>query len=125
MRTGVTGRHQGLPAPHRPRPAGHPAGRGQSLGPLSPRPAATEEIHLIYRTHVTPDVPATLATREFDELPGGGHEVGSIEWIDHRKVSDLPLFPPIGKVLAQLPSPHAPLPTFEPEPVTDRNYTWI
>jgi hypothetical protein len=37
----------------------------------------------------------------------------------------LPLFPPIGKVLAQLPSPHAPLAAFELEPVTDQNYTWI
>ncbi|MFJ9456234.1 NUDIX hydrolase [Kitasatospora sp. NPDC101447] len=90
-------------------------------GPTAP----PRKIHLIYRTHVTPEVRATLATQEFDELPDGGHEVGTIEWIDYRKVGDLPLFPPIGKVLAQLPSPHAPLPAFELEPVTDQNYTWI
>ncbi|MER7846867.1 NUDIX hydrolase [Kitasatospora sp. NPDC096077] len=87
--------------------------------------AAPRKIHLIYRTHVTPEVRATLATQEFDELPDGSHEVGTIEWIDYRKTADLPLFPPIGKVLAQLPTPQAQLATFELEPVTDQNYTWI
>ncbi|WBP90367.1 hypothetical protein [Kitasatospora cathayae] len=88
-------------------------------------PAPPRKIHLIYRTHVTPEVRATLATQEFDELPDGSHEVGNTEWIDYRKVGDLPLFPPIGKVLAQLPSPHAPVPAFALEPVTDQNHTWI
>ncbi|MDH6118048.1 NUDIX hydrolase [Kitasatospora sp. GAS204B] len=92
------------------------------------RPGSTpspRKIHLIYRTFVTPEVRAGLATQEFDELPDGSHEVGSVEWIDFRAVGNLPLFPPIGKVLAQLPSPDAPLPEFELEPVTDWNYTWI
>jgi 8-oxo-dGTP pyrophosphatase MutT (NUDIX family) len=92
------------------------------------RPGPTpspRKIHLIYRTTVTHEIRAGLATEEFDELPGGRHDIGTVEWIDYRRTGDLPLFPPIGKVLAQLPSPAAPLPSFELEPVTDADYTWI
>jgi len=107
------------------------ADRPQLIGTVDARvtrPGPTpspRKIHLIYRTFVTPEVRATLATQEFDELPDGSHELGTVEWVDYRKTADLPLFPPIGKVLAQLPSPEAPLPEFELEPVTDENYTWI
>ncbi|WP_329562490.1 NUDIX hydrolase [Kitasatospora sp. NBC_01266] len=107
------------------------AGKPELIGTMDARvtrPGATpspRKIHLIYRTFVTPEVRAGLATQEFDELPDGGHEVGTVEWIDYRKVGELPLFPPIGRVLAQLPSPEAPLSEFELEPITDQNYTWI
>ncbi|MFJ1757509.1 NUDIX domain-containing protein [Kitasatospora sp. NPDC088134] len=92
------------------------------------RPGPTpppRKFHLIYRLHVTPEVRARLATQEFDELPDGTHEVGTVEWHDYRKVDGLPLFPPIGKHIAELDSPTAPVARFELEPITDRNYTWI
>jgi 8-oxo-dGTP diphosphatase len=92
------------------------------------RPGPTpppRKFHLIYRLHVTPEVRAQLATQEFDELPDGSHEVGAIEWHDYRKVDGLPLFPPIGKQIAELDGPHAPVHRFELEPITDENYTWI
>ncbi|MGW4893500.1 NUDIX hydrolase [Kitasatospora sp. NPDC004240] len=87
--------------------------------------ASPRKIHLIYRTHVTPEVRATLTAQEFDELPDGSHDVGEVVWIDYREIGGLPLFPPIGGVIAGLASPRAPLPAFELEPVTDRNYTWV
>ncbi|SDS49099.1 8-oxo-dGTP pyrophosphatase MutT, NUDIX family [Streptomyces sp. TLI_053] len=92
------------------------------------RPGPTpspRKFHLIYRLHVTPEVRARLATQEFDELPDGGHEVGTVEWHDWRKVDALPLFPPIGTQIAALASPTAPVHRFELEPITDENYTWI
>ncbi|MGP3977148.1 hypothetical protein ACTWQF_24665 [Streptomyces sp. 8N114] len=66
-----------------------------------------------------------LAQQEFDELPGGFHEVGTIEWIDYRKTADLPLFPPIGRALAALASPRAVVADAALEAVTDDNYTWV
>ncbi|MGW4695413.1 NUDIX domain-containing protein [Kitasatospora cineracea] len=92
------------------------------------RPGPTpppRKFHLIYRLHVTPEVRARLATQEFDELPDGTQEVGAIEWHDYRKVDGLPLFPPIGRQIAELDSPTAPVTRFELEPITDQNYTWI
>ncbi|SDT51425.1 NUDIX domain-containing protein [Streptomyces sp. TLI_053] len=92
------------------------------------RPGPTpppRKFHLIYRLHVTPEVRARLATQEFDELPDGSHEVGTVEWHDYRKVDGLPLFPPIGKQIAALDSPTAPVRHFELAPITDENYTWI
>ncbi|WP_035844125.1 NUDIX hydrolase [Kitasatospora azatica] len=92
------------------------------------RPGPTpppRKFHLIYRLHVTPEVRAGLATQEFDELPDGSHEVGAVEWHDYRKVDGLPLFPPIGKQIAELDAPTAPVHRFELEPITDENYTWI
>lgn len=64
------------------------------------RPGPTpppRKFHLVYRLHVTPEVRARLAIREFDELPDGNHEIGAIEWHDYRKVGGLPLFLPIGR----------------------------
>ncbi|MFJ5882824.1 hypothetical protein [Kitasatospora cineracea] len=62
---------------------------------------------------------------EDGELPDGTHEIGAVEWHDYRKVDALPLFPPIGRQIAELDAPTAPVRTFELEPITDRNYTWI
>ena len=91
------------------------------------RPGTTpppRKLHLIYRLHVTPEVRATLAVEEYDEVPGG-YEVGVIEWVDYRATADLPLFPPIGVALAALPSPHAAITNAALDPVTDDNYTWV
>jgi 8-oxo-dGTP diphosphatase len=91
------------------------------------RPGITpppRKLHLIYRLHITPDVRANLATEEHDEVPGG-HEVGIIEWVNYRKTVGLPLFPPIGRALAALPSPHALVADAALPPVTDANYTWV
>ncbi|MDP4510354.1 NUDIX hydrolase [Nonomuraea turcica] len=52
------------------------------------RPGPTpppRKLHMIYRLHITAQVRATLADREYDELPNGSHELGIIEWIDYRK----------------------------------------
>ncbi|MGA5701722.1 NUDIX hydrolase [Peterkaempfera bronchialis] len=92
------------------------------------RPGPTpspRKIHLIYRLHITPEVRSGLATEEHDELPDGTTETGHIEWIDYRKTRDLPLFPPIGAAIADLPSPQAPVANPALPPVTDENYTWI
>ncbi|MET9296181.1 NUDIX domain-containing protein [Streptomyces sp. NPDC003077] len=92
------------------------------------RPGPTpppRKLHLIYRFHLTPDVRARLAVREYDELPDGTHELGTIEWVDYRKTIDLPLFPPrLGPALAALPSPHATVADAALPAVTDDNYTW-
>ncbi|SDJ02654.1 NUDIX hydrolase [Nonomuraea jiangxiensis] len=82
------------------------------------------KLHLIYRLHVTEDDRRTLATHEFDELAEGGHEIGHVQWVDYRQ-ADLPLFPPIGAALAQLPTPTARPSTVELPAVTDKEYTWI
>ncbi|WP_226900356.1 hypothetical protein [Nonomuraea phyllanthi] len=83
------------------------------------------KIHLLYRRHVTPDVRARMAAEEYDELPGGGREVGVVEWIDYRKTADLPIFPPIGPALAALSSPDAPVADPALPAITDDNYTWV
>ncbi|MFB4317738.1 hypothetical protein [Actinomadura sp. 21ATH] len=91
------------------------------------RPGATpppRKLHLIYRIHVTPEVRAGLTTREYDEVPGG-HEVGLIQWIDHRATADLPIYPPIGTALAALSSPSAALADAALPAVTDDNYVWV
>jgi hypothetical protein len=41
-------------------------------------------------------VRAHLAFEEHDEQPGGSTETGFIDWIDYRKASERPIFPPIG-----------------------------
>ncbi|MFF5263246.1 NUDIX hydrolase [Actinomadura viridis] len=91
------------------------------------RPGTTpppRKLHLIYRLHITPEVRATLATEEYDEVPSG-HEIGLIQWVDYRTTADLPIFPPIGTALATLPSPLA-APTDAALPaVTDDNYVWL
>ncbi|WP_329520661.1 NUDIX hydrolase [Spirillospora sp. NBC_01491] len=59
------------------------------------RPGATpppRKLHLIYRLHVTPEIRAGLATEEYDEVPGG-HEIGLIQWIDHRSARRSPRSP--------------------------------
>lgn len=92
------------------------------------RPGPTpppRKLHLIYRLHITPEVRATLAETEQDELPDGSHETGVIEWIDYRKTADLPIFPPIGPSLASLPGPRATVPDAALAAVTDDNYTWV
>ncbi|MDL4776838.1 NUDIX hydrolase [Actinomadura xylanilytica] len=91
------------------------------------RPGATpppRKLHLIYRLHVTPEVRAGLATEEYDEVPGG-HEIGLIQWIDHRTAAGLPIFPPIGPALAALPRPSAALADAALPAVTDDNYVWV
>ncbi|GGW76449.1 NUDIX domain-containing protein [Streptomyces galilaeus] len=92
------------------------------------RPGPTpppRKLHLIYRFHISPELRATLAEQELDELPGGSHEVGVIEWIDYRKTAELPIFPPIGPALATLDSPRATVPNTALDAVTDGNYTWV
>ncbi|MEU6666247.1 NUDIX hydrolase [Streptomyces sp. NPDC046727] len=92
------------------------------------RPGPTpppRKIHLIYRLHITPEIRATLAEQELDELPDGSHEVGIIEWINYRKVAELPVFPPVGSPLAALPDPRAAVGDAALDAVTDENYTWV
>ncbi|MET9885440.1 NUDIX hydrolase [Streptomyces sp. NPDC006430] len=92
------------------------------------RPGPTpppRKLHLIYRFHVTPEVRATLAEQELDELPDGSHEVGAIEWIDYRATDELPMFPPIGPALAALAHPRATPTDAALAAVTDENYTWV
>ncbi|MFI0445851.1 NUDIX hydrolase [Actinomadura sp. 6N118] len=87
------------------------------------RPGETpppRKLHLIYRLHVTSEVRATLATEEYDEVPGG-HEIGLIQWVDYRATAD----PPIGPALAALPSPLAALTDAALPAVTDDNYVWV
>lgn len=92
------------------------------------RPGSTpppRKLHLIYRLHITPEIRAGLATEEYDEQEGGGHEVGHVEWIDYRKTAELPIFPPIGPALAALPAPDAPHTDAALPAVTDDNYVWV
>ncbi|MEW2131102.1 NUDIX domain-containing protein [Streptomyces sp. NPDC005435] len=92
------------------------------------RPGPTpppRKLHLIHRLHITPDVRATLAEVELDELPDGGNEVGVIEWVDYRETAGLPLFPPIGPALAALAHPRAVVGDAALPAVTDENYTWV
>ncbi|MGW0754300.1 NUDIX hydrolase [Streptomyces sp. NPDC002587] len=92
------------------------------------RPGPTpppRKLHLIYRLHITPDLRASLAEQELDELPDGSHEVGVIEWIDYRKTAELPIFPPVGAALAALPDPRAPAADAALDAVTDDNYSWV
>ncbi|MFF8381636.1 NUDIX domain-containing protein [Streptomyces sp. NPDC015661] len=92
------------------------------------RPGPTpppRKLHLIYRLHITPELRATLAETEQDELPDGSHETGTIEWIDYRKTAELPIFPPIGPALASLPDPRAAVTNAALPAVTDGNYTWV
>ncbi|MFI9742675.1 NUDIX hydrolase [Streptomyces sp. NPDC052494] len=92
------------------------------------RPGPTpppRKLHLIYRLHITPELRATLAEVEHDELPDGSHETGVVEWIDYRKTAELPLFPPIGPALATLPDPRATVTDAALPAVTDENYLWV
>ncbi|MCA6091021.1 NUDIX hydrolase [Streptomyces sp. SCA3-4] len=92
------------------------------------RPGSTpapRKLHLLYRLHIDESARATLATEEHDELEDGTHETGVIEWVDYRKTTDLPIFPPIGAALASLTSPHATVTNASLPAVTDENYTWI
>ncbi|MEV7616204.1 NUDIX domain-containing protein [Streptomyces sp. NPDC089799] len=92
------------------------------------RPGPTlppRKLHLIYRFHINPDIRATLADQELDELPDGSHEVGVIEWIDYRQTAELPIFPPIGPALAALSDPRAAVADAALNAVTDANYTWV
>ncbi|MFE9664010.1 NUDIX domain-containing protein [Streptomyces sp. NPDC005955] len=89
-------------------------------GPVPP----PRKLHLVYRLHVTPDLRATLAEAERDELPDGSHEVGAIEWIDYRKTAGLPIYPPVGPALAALPNPRSTVADAALEAFTDENYTW-
>ncbi|MEU3778551.1 NUDIX domain-containing protein [Streptomyces sp. NPDC032472] len=92
------------------------------------RPGPTpppRKLHLVYRLHITPEVRATLARQEFDELPDGSHDIGSIEWIDYRATAELAIFPPIGPALAALPDPRAAVADGSLAAVTDDNYTWV
>ncbi|WP_449061477.1 NUDIX hydrolase [Planomonospora algeriensis] len=92
------------------------------------RPGPTpppRKLHLIFRCHLFPGVRATLATVEYDEVPGGGHEPGAIEWVDYRTTAELPLFPLVGGVLSALPHPQAPVGNPWLAPITDATYTWV
>ncbi|WP_116209366.1 NUDIX domain-containing protein [Streptomyces olivoreticuli] len=92
------------------------------------RPGSTpppRKLHLLYRLHIREDVRATLATEEHDELEDGSHEVGVIEWVDYRKTSQLPIFPPIGPALAGLSSPLAVVRDAALPAVTDETYAWV
>ncbi|MFC4561076.1 hypothetical protein ACFO4E_04315 [Nocardiopsis mangrovi] len=87
--------------------------------------ASPRKLHLLHRLHTTPGVRATPATQECDERPGGGHEVGAIEWVDHRACAGPPLFPPIGRALAALPTPRAVVADAALAAVTDDDYVWV
>ncbi|MEU6864714.1 NUDIX hydrolase [Streptomyces sp. NPDC046876] len=92
------------------------------------RPGPTpspRKLHLVYRLHITPEVRATLARQEFDELPDGSHDIGSVEWIDHRATAELSIFPPVGPALAALPAPRSAVADVALAAVTDDNYTWV
>ncbi|MFF9322366.1 NUDIX domain-containing protein [Streptomyces sp. NPDC014735] len=70
------------------------------------RPGPTpplRKLHLIYRFHITPELRATLAETEQDELPDGSHETGVIEWIDYRKTAELPTHRPGPRRPARIP----------------------
>ncbi|WP_230885096.1 NUDIX hydrolase [Planomonospora sp. ID82291] len=91
------------------------------------RPGPTpppRKIHLIFRCHLSLGVRATLATIEYDEVPGG-HEPGAIEWVNYRTTAELPLFPLVGGVLSALAHPEASAGNPWVAPITDATYTWI
>lgn len=90
-------------------------------GPTAP----PRKLHLIFRTFISPQTRATLATVEHDEQPDGTTEPGIIEWVSYRTLSELPLFPLIGQAVSALPSPGAPVTSTYLPPVTDQNYTWV
>ncbi|MFI9048100.1 NUDIX domain-containing protein [Streptomyces sp. NPDC053427] len=85
---------------------------------------APRKLHLIHRLHIGEDVRADLATEEVDERPDGSRDVGAIEWIDYRRTGELPVYPPVGRALAALPSARATVADAALEAVTDDNYTW-
>ncbi|WP_242537571.1 NUDIX hydrolase [Streptomyces sp. BRB081] len=88
----------------------------QRVTRTSPTPPPRKK-HLVYRFHISPDVRATLAEQELDELPDGSHEVGVTEWIDYRKTAELSIFPPIGPALPPWPpAPSSPTPPSKPSP---------
>jgi ADP-ribose pyrophosphatase YjhB (NUDIX family) len=92
------------------------------------RPGATpppRKLHLLYRLHISEAVRDGLAAEEYDELPDGTHEVGYVDWLDHRGTADLPIFPPIGPALAALAATDAPISDAALPAVTDENYTWV
>jgi 8-oxo-dGTP diphosphatase len=92
------------------------------------RPGPTpppRKLHLIFRSFITDDIRAKLATVEYDEQPDGTHETGIIEWVNYRKLAEIPLFPLIGQAVATLPAPDAPAGNPLLAPVTDQNYTWM
>ncbi|MFE1168539.1 NUDIX hydrolase [Nocardiopsis sp. NPDC058789] len=92
------------------------------------RPGPTpppRKLHLIHRLHVTPEVRDVLAVEEYDEQPGGGHEIGIVEWVDYRSTADLPIFPLIGPALAALPHPRAVVADAALPAVTDDDYVWV
>lgn len=51
--------------------------------------------------------------------------MGAIEWVDHRRTADLPIFPPVGPALAALHDPRATVGDAAPATVTDDNHTWV
>ncbi|MEU3017829.1 NUDIX domain-containing protein [Nocardiopsis sp. NPDC007018] len=92
------------------------------------RPGPTpppRKLHLLYRLHVSPEVREVLAVEEYDERADGGYEVGVVEWIDHRRTAELPLFPLVGAALAALPDPHAPVTDAALPAATDDTYAWV
>lgn len=97
------------------RPAGHPPRPHPAAAQAPPDPPPPHH----------PQIRATLAEFEQDELPDGSIETGVIEWVDYRRTAALPLFPPIGPALAALPDPRAAPAHTALEAVTDENYTWV
>ncbi|MFF3013435.1 NUDIX domain-containing protein [Streptomyces sp. NPDC057939] len=96
----------------------------QRVSRPGPTPAP-RKLHLIHRLHITPEVRAGLAEQEWDELPDGSHELGTVEWVDYRRTAELPIFPPIGPALAALAGPRAAVADAALGAVTDDNYTWV
>ncbi|MFJ5546595.1 NUDIX domain-containing protein [Streptomyces sp. NPDC093225] len=91
------------------------------------RPGPTpspRKLHLVHRFHVDPGQRGGLAEQELDELPDGRHEVGTVEWIDHRETAALPLYPPVGPALAALAHPRAAVADASLGTFTDADYTW-
>ncbi|MFE9045238.1 hypothetical protein ACFYOG_30565 [Streptomyces sp. NPDC007818] len=81
-------------------------------------PPPPRKLHLIHRLHITPELRATLAETEQDELPDGSDEISVIERIDYRETSGLTV-PPIGPALAAPPQPRAAVTDVALEAVTD------
>lgn len=90
-------------------------------GPTAP----PRKLHFIFRLAISAEVRATLAAVEYDEQPDGSTEPGIIEWVNYRKLAELPLFPLFGSAAAALRSPDAPVISTYLPPVTDQNYTWV
>lgn len=92
------------------------------------RPGPTDpprKLHPLYRLHITRAVRDALSTVEYDELPDGSRDAGTVHRVHHRSCAELPLFPLVGRALSALPDPHTAVADAALEAVTDDDYTWV